>query len=563
VPGQPRELSVLGSRLVVTGAQSTDLAIVDTTKTGADAVVAVPIPCGGSRSVATLPGSAGTADRAVVTCPTDDRLVVVDLDREEAIGTVALAGRPTGIVRDGDVVTVSTALDGKLHAFDASDLRAAGTSSGSSDEMPALHVAARSSRTVWADGDRTPSTLASLDTGPRGPLGTYQVVDNRRKLPRAQIEAGSTYGSPTDGRARLEPAIAGACGARFSSLTDEPRRLSGPVALAAAPGSDLVWVVGEFSHSVSVVRCDGSASGRTSTTVAAFDVGEGARGIVLSEDGTRAYVDVGFDHEVAELRLPDGAADVGPDDPIERVEPAKVGRRKVHDRYLSPLAQEGRRMFNDATNTHLTPFGVVTCGSCHPSAGEDGLSWRIESADPETKAIERKVRRTPPAWQVDPSVKPLHWDGEFTSTDDLTLTTIQQLLGGDGLLVDTAAISAYLEEVAAPPTRPTGDREQTALDRLAGQRALVAAGCTTCHLGDAGTDGKAHDVLSPSDAPDGDLPAVITPPLRAVRGRAPYGHDGRAPDLTALLAQHGDGTGATIQLSPDELAAVIAYLDTR
>ena len=72
-----------------------------------------------------------------------------------------------------------------------------------------------------------------------------------------------------------------------------------------------------------------------------------------------------------------------------------------------------------------------------------------------SSAIERKVRRTPPAWQVDPSVKPLHWDGEFTSTDDLTLTTIQQLLGGDGLLVDTAAISAYLEEVAAPPTRPS------------------------------------------------------------------------------------------------------------
>ena len=219
-------------------------------------------------------------------------------------------------------------------------------------------------------------------------------------------------------------------------------------------------------------------------------------------------------------------------------------------------------MFDDATDPHLTPFGVVTCGSCHPSAGEDGLSWRIESMDAETGGIERKVRRTPPAWQVDPEVKPLHWDGGFTSSDDLSLDTVQRLLGGDGLMVDTAALSAYMAEVAAAPAAPAQGAAQARLRRQ-GEAVVAAKGCTTCHRGEIGTDGRAHDVLAPSDVADGDLDAVITPPLRAVRCRAPYGHDGRSATLAELLRAHRDERGRPIALTDEERAAVIAYLDGR
>ena len=401
-------------------------------------------------------------------------------------------------------------------------------------------------------GDRAGSLLALLGDGKRAALIENALdlySDDAREMHRTEI---------------YDPAAELASLGIVSTRLDLRDYFGRPEALTEAlSGFDLVWVVGEFSHSVSVVRCDGTDPGGESVTVAAFDVGEGARGIVLADDGRTAYVDVGFDHQIAELRLPGGAEDVDTDEAIERMAPAKVGRRTVDDRYLSPLAQQGRRMFNDATNTHLTPFGVVTCGSCHPSAGEDGRSWRIETVDQTTKGIERKVRRTPPAWQVDPKVKPLHWDGEFTSSDDLTLTTIQRLLGGDGLLVDTAAISAYVAEVRAPPERPVrnGDRVTRAVRH--GKELVTSLGCTSCHSGEAGTDGKAHDVLAPSKVPDGGLAAVITPPLRAVRGRAPYGHDGRAPVLAALLMAHGDGKGGTIALTPEELVAVVSYLETR
>ncbi len=233
--------------------------------------------------------------------------------------------------------------------------------------------------------------------------------------------------------------------------------------------------------------------------------------------------------------------------------------RQVEDHHLSALAQEGRKMFSDATDAHLTPFGVVTCASCHPGAGDDGLEWRIE-----TKAITRKLRRTPAAWQIDPAVKPLHWDGEFTTTDELVLTTVQQLLGGDGLLVDTAAISAYLAEAPAPPGAPARTAEQRAV--LARGTAVFesrAAGCSSCHQGRTGTDGLAHAALPRTSAQAADLAEAITPPLLAVRGKGPYGHDGRAADLEQLLGLHLDADGSPIELTADELDAVVAYLRSR
>lgn len=559
VPGQPQELTMLGSQVLVTGAQSTDLTTIAIGGTRAS-TTRIPLPCGGSRAVVALPSGVAGARQpmAVVTCPTDDLVVLVDLRAGAVAAQFPVVGRPTGAVRVGDQLTISAAGDGTLRRYDlAGLLRAVGTE-GATGDAPTLDVRPAKVTRAWADGERSASTLSALDAGPHGPVGVYQVVDNVRKLSSAEL-AGDAYGTPMNGRARLEPALAGPCGARFASFTDDDRLLSGPVALAAAPQGDLVWVVGQFSHSVSVVRCAEAGPASRTTTVASFEVGAGARGIALSADGRRAFVDVGYDHEVAELRLPANAGRVGPSSAIRRREPVRTVHRTVQDHYLSALAQEGRKMFADGTDAHLTPFGVVTCASCHPGAGDDGLRWRIE-----TKAITRKLRRTPAAWQIDPTVKPLHWDGEFATTDELVLTTVQQLLGGDGLLVDTAAISAYLAEAPAPPPAPS----RTAAQRAAAQRGKDVfgspeAGCSTCHAGPAGTDGKAHAGLPRTSDQAAELAEAVTPPLFGVRGKAPFGHDGRAADLEELLGMHLDGAGSPIDLTDDERVALVAYLRSR
>ena len=53
-----------------------------------------------------------------------------------------------------------------------------------------------------------------------------------------------------------------------------------------------------------------------------------------------------------------------------------------------------------------------------------------------------------------------------------------------------------------------------------------------------------------------------TPSLLYVGGTAPYFHDGRTPTLAALIAQNGDRMGRTTQLSEDQRAALVAYLET-
>ncbi len=557
VAGQPQELTRVGRRLLVTSVQSSTLTVIelgDSAKGRLPSTRAIPLPCGGSLSVVGVPqGVAGAAsDLAVVTCPNDDRLAVVDLAALRTVAQIRLVGRPTGVLRSGRQLTISTSQNGRLHSWDLGDLvnRLPAARASSERPLPVLHLPAPRDVEAWADGERSPSQLGALDAGRGGPVGLYQMVDNRRELSATQLMDGSSYGKPLDGRARLEPALAGACGARFASFDRKANTLSGPVALATSPTSDLVWVVGQFSHSVSVVRCDGGSRAGRSATVASFDVGAGARGIALDSNGRTAYVDVGFDHAIARLELTGGQ---------ERRAPARVRRRRVADLHLSPLAQQGRRMFTDATNTHLTPVGVVTCASCHESAGDDGLTWRIESSKGG-----RKVRRTPTVWQLNALSKPLHWDGEFATANELTLSTIQNLLGGDGLLIDPSGITAYMAESLAPPATPTW----AATDRSARARGEMlfngaSVGCVACHTGPSGTDGRAHDVLPKSTEPAARLTDVFTPTLFGVRTKAPFGHDGAAADLGDLLRRHRDAQGRPIDLTNAELADVIAYLNSR
>ena len=85
------------------------------------------------------------------------------------------------------------------------------------------------------------------------------------------------------------------------------------------------------------------------------------------------------------------------------------------------------------------------------------------------------------------------------------------------------------------------------------------AGCSGCHLGDdVLTDHARHDLGS--RAPGDKMAAFDTPSLRFVSRSAPYFHDGRFATLTAMLRGAGDTMGHTSQLTPDDRAALVAYL---
>jgi cytochrome c peroxidase len=289
-------------------------------------------------------------------------------------------------------------------------------------------------------------------------------------------------------------------------------------------------------------------------------VAVGASGIVLSDDGRTAWVDLAFDHAVARLDLPEQLGEPSPTllaEPTLLIEPTAVRARPVGPTQLSSEALAGRRVFHDATDVHLTPSGVVTCASCHPGGGDDGRTWRIGTLE-----IPSKLRRTPALQGLVDGAKPFHADAGFDSLAALTTDTIRQLMAGDALLVDAGSVSTYLSELAPDPA-PYG------LDPAAVERGRVLfespeLSCATCHTGASGSDGRTHVVDPRPSDPDALAAPVLTPRLDALASRAPYLHGGSAVTLDDVLAAHPDGDRAPSSwLSASELDDLRTYLRSR
>ncbi len=215
----------------------------------------------------------------------------------------------------------------------------------------------------------------------------------------------------------------------------------------------------------------------------------------------------------------------------------------------SPAALAGRRFFFDATNPHVTPAGVVACASCHPGGADDGLVWFEH-----TPSISLRRRRTKNLANAKSSMAPFHWDGEFTTMSALSESTMTSLMGGDGLLVDVSNVQAFVDEIVKPAVLPASDA--AAVTRGAG--VFQSFGCATCHAGTDFTDRQIHAVLVPESlATDDAFAGADTPGLRGVFLAAPYFHDGRAPDLDAVLHS---AMGNADALSDADRADLIAFL---
>jgi mono/diheme cytochrome c family protein len=471
-------------------------------------------------------------DSVLLACGGDDRVVRLSL-AGVVRGVVRVPGRPTALARvDGEVVA-GCSRDGTLQRF---------TWPASLTSGVAVSVALTTRRLADRPGHAASQISAVVPDGAGDVLAVYQDVD--RDSDRARPTADGAYGSVTGGDARIEPRLAGLCGSRYARFDGGARVLSGPSALGWDAAHRRVWIAHRYTDNVAVFACDDGPR-----HLGTFRVGRGPRGIVLSDDGRTAWVDVAFDHAVARLSLDDAVPD--------RVRDATaVVRRPVEPTRLSADAMRGRSIFHDAVDTHLTPSGVVTCATCHPDGGDDGLVWFLH-----TGAIAPKLRRTPPAWTARPALAPLHWDGAFPNAGALTRATITGLMGGDGLLVDEVAVGAWLASLPAPTARPRTPEEHSLA--TAGERVFASAGCADCHRGEYLSDGERHAVLAPSGDPAAQLELVDTPTLRGVGARAPYLHDGRAATLDEVIGAHnaGDRHGRTRGMSDEDRRALISYLE--
>jgi DNA-binding beta-propeller fold protein YncE/mono/diheme cytochrome c family protein len=265
-----------------------------------------------------------------------------------------------------------------------------------------------------------------------------------------------------------------------------------------------------------------------------FAVGEGPAGVDVDARTGIAVVYSRFAHTLAVVSLGSGGVETYPvgADPL----PAEVSA--------------GRTLFYTEGDRRISRDGRA-CASCHPDGRDDGLVWRLGAGPRQTPTLIGRVERGP-----------YNWLATHEKLEDNLVETMGRL-GGTGLpKARLAELRAYLQKGLMAPPRPAPGPGEAEL-RERGRRLFASeeVGCAGCHAPATGTsDHKKHDVGSRSKAEAAS--AFRTPPLLFVGNTAPYFHDGRYATLEALLDDNNDRMGSTTQLSPEDRAALLAYLRT-
>jgi hypothetical protein len=310
------------------------------------------------------------------------------------------------------------------------------------------------------------------------------------------------------------------------------------------------------------------------------DRGGAPSGIALSRDESVAYVYCRSTFDLVRVELASGT------------------QRHAHlaDDGLPADAAYGRRLFADARLGVLS--GGLGCAACHPEGRDDGYVWREgrlgvggghdEHFTGRRENVKRRMMDGPPVERSDlyprqtpmlagrvRSNGPYGWHAESPDIVQRLLLGTQLHRGGwQGLGVQREAgediakldyLIDYLRSGLLPPptlVRPLDERETKGKAIFESDQAM----CSRCHVpASEFTDRGALPLATLPVRPGFDAeanPAFKTPSLWFIAGSAPYFHDGSRATLEELIAKNYDRMGKTSHLTPDDRAALVAYLRT-
>lgn len=265
----------------------------------------------------------------------------------------------------------------------------------------------------------------------------------------------------------------------------------------------------------------------------------GPRGIALSPDGKQLYVPTYFGGALCVMDTETGNLarniPVGP-----QPEPDQV--------------RKGAIAFHDA---ELCFQKWQSCATCHPSdARMDGLRWDLLN---DGMGNHKKTR----SLVYSHVTAPVMAMGVRQTADVAVRAGFRFILFAVVPEETATAVDDYLKSLKADPNPfLVNGKLSEAAER--GKKLFDGkAKCSTCHSGANYTDLKAYDVgtLGAYDKP---TDRFYTPKLNEVYRTAPYLHDGRAATLEEVFTAFNkeDKHGVTSKLSPEELADLIAYLNS-
>jgi mono/diheme cytochrome c family protein len=195
---------------------------------------------------------------------------------------------------------------------------------------------------------------------------------------------------------------------------------------------------------------------------------------------------------------------------------------------------------------HADVGGGLACASCHGEALDDGHVWTFAGFGP---------RRTQNMRGGFLQTLPLHWEGDMPTFQHL----VDEVMTGrmSGFKVEPRFADALASWIDKQPALALVSNDAA---RVAQGKALFESqevGCATCHSGPALTNNSAADV--------GTGERLQVPSLLGLALRAPFMHDGCAATLQQRFEPScggGDKHGKTSQLTPEQTAQLIAYLES-
>lgn len=329
-----------------------------------------------------------------------------------------------------------------------------------------------------------------------------------------------------------------------------------PFDAALTPDSTELWVVNAASNDISVINL-------ISRTLAAhIEVGDNPRGIVLSPDGSSAYVN----NTLA------GTVNV-----IDTNAYTVTSVITVTNIPLPPLLLNGKRLFHSSNDPRVSLNQWISCNTCHFEGENDGRTWSFGFAG--------KRNTTSLLGMIE--TYPLRWSGEWDESADSEFANRKENFGGglvadmncslsppdcvnqppnQGHSYDLDGLAAFMDSLPIPlsPAHAHGEPLNAAEQRGRTLFNNPTLGCVTCHPVPLYTDKQKHDVGTAG--PDEKIgPAYDTPSLRGLYDSAPYFHDGRAATLYAAITYPSTGSehdmhGRLTEAQSQDLIAFLSAL---
>lgn len=212
------------------------------------------------------------------------------------------------------------------------------------------------------------------------------------------------------------------------------------------------------------------------------------------------------------------------------------------------LVQRGAALFVDP---RLSADGSRSCSTCHPGGGADAQVYLDGESVAAGSAGGRRTLTLRGLYQT----APYFWEGSAkTLAEAVDHMLAVEMRGGKLEGREREALEAYLLSLAVFDRRrvqPDGAPvEPSTLTARRGFGVFAKAECVDCHPAPVYKRAKLVDIGSGG--------RFAIPTLRGVSTAAPFGHDGRWPDLETAVRAHFQSTG--VELSSDELTQLLEYL---